>query len=143
MMWRSWIIGLAAIMFCWDDIHAETRIALVIGNSNYETPGWTLENPKNDAKLISRSLSTVGFQVHEILDASEDDMERAFKAHGDRLLEAGPDSVGFVFFAGHGIQESGLNFLIPVDARLTSRADVYGEAPRLGDLFRHLDRAGN
>lgn len=142
-MIRIFSLLLVAILIGSVPVHAETRIALVIGNGDYETRGWDLRNPTNDADLIARSLSKVGFQVHTIKNATRTQMEKAFKAHGDRLAEAGPNSVGFVYFAGHGVQEDGLNFLIPVDARMESRADVYSEAPRLGDVFRHLERAGN
>ena len=119
------------------------RIALVIGNSNYTTPGWQLANPGNDAALLADSLTDIGFEVHTVLDADEDDMETAFQAHGERLAAAGPNAVGFFFYAGHGVQSEGLNYLVPVDLRAQTEADVWAGAPRLDNLFRHLRRAGN
>jgi len=119
------------------------RIALVMGNSDYTTPGWQLANPANDAALLAEALGSIGFDVHTVLDADEDDMEAAFKAHGERLAAAGPKAVGFFFFAGHGVQSEGLNYLVPVDLRAQTEADVWAGAPRLDNLFRHLRRAGN
>ena len=120
-----------------------TRVALVIGNSAYGQPGWYLPNPVNDAKLMTDALEAVGFDVHPVYNAGEDEMEAAFRDHGDGLRAAGPDAVGFVFFAGHGVQADGLNFLLPIDAEVYTEADLYSEAPRLGDLMSHLSRAGN
>jgi hypothetical protein len=122
---------------------AEKRIALIVANSDYATPGWSLHNPKNDAVLMARALEEVGFEVHTVLDASRNDMERAFQAHGERLKSAGSSATGFFYFAGHGVQSEGLNYLIPSDAEAYSEADVWAQAPRLENLFRHLRRAGN
>ena len=58
---------------------AEKRIALVIGNSNYETVGWDLENPVNDAELLAGALENVGFEVHTVLDGTKTGMEEAFQ----------------------------------------------------------------
>ncbi|MEO0467163.1 MAG: TonB family protein [Pseudomonadota bacterium] len=121
---------------------AQERIALVIGNGAYDHMNY-LANPVNDAKLIRDALSDVGFDVHVEYNATEDMMYAAFKAHGERLEGGGADAIGFVFFAGHGLQVDGLNFLLPVDAEVYSTADVYGEAPRLADLFKQLERGGN
>lgn len=119
------------------------RIALLIGNSNYEQTGWSLANPANDAELVGRSLEAVGFDVTLVIDATEDEMEDAFLAHGRRLKAAGPDAIGFFYFAGHGVQSQGLNYLIPTDLEAFSEADVWSGAPRLGLLIRHLEYAGN
>lgn len=122
---------------------AEKRIALIVANSDYSTTGWSLRNPKNDAVLMRRALEEVGFEVHTVLDASRNDMERAFQAHGERLKAAGTESTGFFYYAGHGVQSEGLNYLIPSDAEAYSEADIWAQAPRLENLFRHLRRAGN
>lgn len=123
--------------------HAEKRIALIVANSDYATTGWSLENPKNDAVLMERALEEVGFEVYTVLDANRNDMERAFQAHGERLKAAGQSATGFFYFAGHGVQSEGLNYLIPSDAEAYSEADIWAQAPRLENLFRHLRRAGN
>lgn len=120
----------------------EPRIALIIANSSYETPGWALTNPAYDAVAMERALTEIGYEVHTVVDASENAMEAAFKAHGERLAAAGPEATGFFYYAGHGVQSEGLNYLIPTDLAAYEEADVWG-APRLGTLFRHLRRAGN
>ena len=122
---------------------AEARIALVIGNSKYETTGWALANPANDARLMKQSLEAVGFQVSLLIDATEDEMEDAFAAHGARLRAGGQDTVGLIYFAGHGIQSEGYNYLIPVDANARTEQDVWAQAPRLGQALQHVRSAGN
>ena len=122
---------------------AEERIALVIGNSSYEQGGWSLANPANDAAQITAALETVGFAVTTLIDANESEMEDAFQAHGRALREAGADAVGLFYYAGHGVQSQGLNYLVPVDANISVDADVWAAAPRLGLLTQHLERAGN
>lgn len=122
---------------------AEARIALVIGNSKYQTTGWALINPENDARLMKQSLESVGFSVTMLLNADEDQMEDAFAAHGARLRGAGADAIGLIYFAGHGIQSEGYNYLIPVDANARTEQDVWAQAPRLGQALQHVRAAGN
>ncbi|MEM5516478.1 caspase family protein [Henriciella sp. AS95] len=122
---------------------AEPRIALVIGNSTYETPGWALENPERDARLMKAALEGLDYEVMTVLNADEDGMEQAFADFGAALKEAGPDATGFFFFAGHGVQSEGLNYLIPTDLVAYNEADIWANAPRLELLFRYLENAGN
>ncbi|MEL7110545.1 MAG: SUMF1/EgtB/PvdO family nonheme iron enzyme [Pseudomonadota bacterium] len=122
---------------------AEQRVALVIGNSKYETTGWALANPENDARLMKTSLEAVGFQVEMLINATEDDMEDAFARHGQRLSAAGEEAIGLIYFAGHGIQSQGYNYLIPVDANAQTEQDVWAQAPRLGQALQHVRAAGN
>jgi len=121
---------------------AEKRIALVIGNSQYETTGWSLENPANDAALLSQSLEAVGFEVHSLIDGDKTSMEEAFQAHADRLKEAGEDAVGFFFYAGHGAQHRGVNYLVASDAQLRSALDLMRQ-PKLDLIMDYLEYAGN
>ncbi|WP_084418268.1 caspase family protein [Henriciella litoralis] len=122
---------------------AEPRIALVIGNSDYETTGWKLQNGARDARLMKAALEGLGFEVEAITNADEDEMEEAFASFGARLKEAGPNATGFFFFAGHGVQSEGLNYLIPTELVAYTEADVWANAPRLELLFRYLENAGN
>ena len=131
---RLILLGLMAVLSLGLDAFAEKRIALVIGNSAYETNGWTLTNPVNDAELITTSLERVGFEVHQLLDADRNQMEEAFQDHADRLKAAGEDAVGFFFYAGHGAQHRGLNYLVSTDARLRSAADLMRQ-PKLDLLM--------
>jgi hypothetical protein len=95
-------------------VSAQSRIALVIGNSSYQNVS-ALPNPVNDANDISESLKRLGFSVNTLANASFDDMRHA-------LIDFGPKARGadfaVIFFAGHGMEIGGENWLIPVDARL-------------------------
>ncbi|GAB5458843.1 MAG: hypothetical protein Hens3KO_18730 [Henriciella sp.] len=122
---------------------AEERVALVIGNSDYKMTGWALPNPVADARLIKSALEDVGFDVAIYLDADEDEMEDAFAAHGSRLMAAGPDAIGLIYFAGHGVQSQGYNYLIPVDAKAQTEQDIWAQAPRLGQALDYVRAAGN
>jgi len=142
-MFKRALISIFASLFFPIMAFAEARIALVIGNSQYETTGWALINPENDAQLMKQSLEAVGFSVTLLLNATEDEMEDAFAGHGLRLRNAGPDAVGLIYFAGHGIQSEGYNYLIPVDANARTEQDVWAQAPRLGQALQHVRSAGN
>jgi hypothetical protein len=98
----------------------EKRLALVIGNGDYENAG-RLANPENDAKAISKKLSELGFDVIEYVNLDQRSMKMAIDEFGVRLK--GYD-VGLFFYAGHGLQVDGNNYLIPSDARLDDVTDV-------------------
>jgi len=123
--------------------HAEGRVALVIGNSAYERTGWSLANPVNDAQLMKTALETAGFDVILLLDANEDEMEDAFRDLGAALAAAGEDATGLFYYAGHGVQSQGRNYLVPVDADARTEQDIWGQAPRLGLALEHMEAAGN
>ena len=106
---------------------AEKRVALVVGNGNYEYFG-DLRNPPNDARLMARTLRALGFEVLEHVDVTQKQMKRALKAFGRRLEKAGKDSVALFFYAGHGVQVNGENYLLPVNAEIETEADVNIEA---------------
>jgi uncharacterized caspase-like protein len=117
---------------------AAKRVALVIGNSAYRSVP-TLTNPDNDADDISAAFKRLGFTVREIKDGTYDAMRRG-------LLEFNRDvrgaDIGIVFYAGHGIEVGGENWLIPVDAELRSDIDVDHEAIGLKSLLPALESAG-
>ena len=95
----------------------EPRIALLIGNSTYrEAP---LRNPVNDVRAMAKTLRELGFTVLAHENANKSTMERAILDFGRRLTGGG---VGFFYYAGHGLQVRGRNFLIPVDAEIDSEA---------------------
>jgi hypothetical protein len=123
--------------------HAEERIALVIGNSQYQAVGWELTNPASDARLIADVLEDLDFRVDLRIDASLVEIEDAFAAHGDRLADAGSDAVGVVYYAGHAIQSQGRNYLLPVDQEIHSEQDVWRKGAQLSLAMEHLQAAGN
>jgi len=94
---------------------AERRTALVIGNAAYTTS--PLRNPVHDAQAIAASLTQLGFQVTKLEDATRETMLTAIADLGTRLA---PGGVGLFFFAGHGLQIKGENYLVPVDAPFDS-----------------------
>lgn len=118
--------------------YAETRIALVIGNSDYAVA--PLKNPANDADLMTRTLREVGFEVHEYRDVGRRDLTRAFYDFERRLRNAGDDTVAIVYFAGHGAQLGGENYLIPVDAELVDEIDIEIEGVRASSLLETFRR---
>jgi hypothetical protein len=112
----------------------EQRTALVIGNSAYAS--GNLANPVNDAGDMARALKRLGFDVILKKNIRHRDMEEAIEDFGNRLKRGG---VGLFYYAGHGIQINGVNYLIPVDARIKRESDVRFEAV---DANRILDEMG-
>lgn len=119
---------------------AESRIALVVGNSNYENTR-RLANPANDARLIAQTLRSIGFDVDLRLDVPQKDLKRAIVDFGQRVEAGGPAGVALIFYAGHGVQLDGANYLIPIDARIEREADVPIEAVNAGEMLSLLERA--
>ena len=110
---------------------ADGRVALVVGNSTYAHIG-RLPNPDNDARDISVALRRLGFEVTIELDADRVELTEALRAFTRR--SAGAD-VSLVFYAGHGIEMDGVNYLVPVDARLERDVDVRFETVTVDDLL--------
>lgn len=112
--------------------HADgKRVALVIGNSAYRSVA-ALPNPANDAAAIAAALRRLGFAVNLITDASFDDMRRGLIAFG---RDAAGADMAAVFYAGHGLEVGGENWLIPVDAELKRDTDIENEAVSLRSLI--------
>lgn len=120
-------------------VAAESRLALVIGNSAYATN--VLANPKNDAELIARALKLVGFDVVKLIDADQAAMKRAVLDFGRRLRSS--DGVGLFYYAGHGVQVEGENFLIPVGADIKDAEEVALAGVSLGELLKTMERASS
>lgn len=116
---------------------AEKRVALVIGNSAYAHV-TALPNPANDAKAIGKFLNSAGFEVIQATDLDHDEMIQVLQDFSARISERGPNTVAFVYYAGHGVQIAGDNYLVPVDARIGSEADVPNAAIRLVDVMATL-----
>ena len=110
---------------------ADGRVALVVGNSTYAHIG-RLPNPDNDARDMSAALRRLGFEVTTEFDADRVELTEALRAFTRR--SAGAD-VSLVFYAGHGIEMDGVNYLVPVDARLERDVDVRFETVTVDDLL--------
>jgi hypothetical protein len=117
---------------------AQDRFALVIGNSNYKGAS-PLANPARDAAAISGLLKDAGFDVTSALDLDKTSMSRAIRFFTTSISEKPANSVALIYFAGHGVQVDGENYLLPVDATIAREADVALEALRLGDLMSMLE----
>jgi uncharacterized caspase-like protein len=135
------LFGALLLGFGLSPARAETRIALVIGNSAYRnvTP---LENPGSDAKLIADTLIGLGFNLvggRAQLDLDKPSIDRVVQAFGRQL--AGAD-VGLFYYAGHGVQIRGENFLVPIDANPTREADVDFQMFDTNVLLRQMQGAG-
>ena len=111
---------------------AEGRIALLIGNGAYSTFG-ELRNPRNDAEDVGAAFGRLGFDVTTVLDAGRSRMHEALQAFARRSV--GVD-VAVVFYAGHGMEMDGVNYLVPVDAQLERDADVEFETVQLDQVLR-------
>ncbi len=115
-----------------------SRIALVIGNSDY-TVG-KLKNPVNDALLMASTLASKGFQVTTLKNATRRQMKEGIHKFTSSLDE---QSVGLLYYAGHGIELEGNNYLIPVDAEIAGEGDVEYESINAGRILNGLKRANN
>ena len=117
----------------------EKRLALVIGNSEYkENP---LRNPVNDASAIAGTLRELGFEVMLSTNASNNDMKKLMRSFGEKLAANG--GTGLFYYAGHGIQMNGENYLVPVDAQITKEQDVEMEGVNLKRILGEMDYARN
>jgi uncharacterized caspase-like protein len=116
---------------------AENRFALVIGNSAYRTVS-ALPNPANDAKAMTDLLRSAGFAVVAAPDLTQAEMRQVIGDFAAEAARRGPDAVVLVFYAGHGLQIDGENYLVPIDVNLTKETDVPLQAVRLADLMNVL-----
>ncbi len=116
----------------------EGRQALVIGNSKYVNA--PLRNPANDAEDIAVLLGRLGFQVTKLLNATQREIEQAINTLGRKLRDGG---VGLFYFAGHGVQVNGINYLIPIRANIETEGDVKYEAVNANRVLSKMQDAGN
>jgi uncharacterized caspase-like protein len=138
---RRFALALTAFLslaFASDAALAEKRVALVIGNSAYQNAPQ-LSNPARDAAAISDMLRKADFDVVEsVRDANNQDMRRTLREFSDKSQNA---DVAVVYFAGHGIEVDGQNYLIPTDAVLQRDRDVYDEAISLERILQTVEPA--
>jgi hypothetical protein len=116
----------------------EQRVALVIGNSNYQSAPQ-LANPDHDAQSMAQFLNSAGFEVVEATDLTQDDMIKVVQDFSARVAAHGTNTVAMIYYAGHGVQLAGENYLVPVDAKISSPADLASNSVRLVDVMATLD----
>jgi len=118
---------------------AETRVALVVGNASYAHVA-PLKNPANDAGTMAKALEALGFDVVPVINGDRLSMVRALGEFARRLR---PDGVALFYYAGHGIQVKGANYLIPVDADVKTDYDAAFLSINVADVLRLMDEAGS
>ena len=116
-----------------------TRVALVVGNAAYKSS--PLKNPVNDARAIARALGELGFEVMLKENISQQALIVALREFGNRLKQTG--GTGLFYYAGHGMQVKGANYLIPVDADIASEAEVRYMSVDANQVLDIMEQAGN
>ncbi len=117
----------------------ENRTALVIGNSTYQTSPLT--NPANDATDMAAALKDLNFEVISGVNQNRAEMIRLIRQFGERLKARG--GVGLFYYAGHGVQVEGRNYLVPTDAAIRSENEVELEAVDVARALVEMENAGN
>src|SRR5215510_9824476 len=131
-------LALCSVWLCCQPAFAEKRIALVIGNSAYERVPQ-LQNPVQDATAMSQMFKTAGFDTVMLkLDLRASEMRRALRDFADEARYA---DIAIIYFAGHGLEIQGTNYLIPVDAVLERDIDAADEAVPLDRLLNAMEPA--
>ncbi len=129
---------IAALLLVCQPASAEKRVALVLGNSNYKNAA-VLPNPVNDAAAVAATLKGAGFDIVDSrLDLSAADMRRALRDFADQARDS---DLAVVYYAGHGIEIDGTNYLIPTDATLQRDTDIYDEAFSLDRVLLTIEPA--
>ena len=128
------LLILAATAF---SAEAASRVALVIGMSKYQNVG-TLSNTVNDANAIAEKLQGLGFEVSRSIDQPLAELVKTVSAFS---FKAETSDIAMVYYAGHGVEVNGENYLIPVDAKVTKPSDIGGQAITLKQLRTAVENA--
>ena len=115
------------------------RLALVIGNADYSSAA-KLKNTRNDATSMAAELQAMGFEVMKVMDGTYEQMKNAIYAFGDKAQSV---DVSVFFYAGHGLEVDGTNYLVPVDANIQSALDVKQKAIPLTGVIRTMEFAND
>jgi hypothetical protein len=134
------ILAFFVAAFTFAQAAAQQKYALVIGNGAYRSR--PLANPVNDAADMKTTLEGLGFAVEPLVNGNRVEMQDAVSRLKTRL-SGSPDSYGFLFYAGHGVQSGGETFLAPVDADIPQEAYLPDRAVSFGAVLRELENAGN
>ncbi len=117
---------------------SERRVALVVGNNAYEVA--PLDNPVNDANAVAQTLESAGFEVTKLLDATQRDLNLAIINFGNSLTK---DAIGLFYYAGHGVQVRGRNYMIPIGAAIEVEDHVEVEGVDLAKVLGRMGGARN
>jgi uncharacterized caspase-like protein len=130
----SWATATNAVAASPPTASTKSKVALIIGNSRYVR--GALENPVNDATDIAQLLPQYGFEVIRVLDADKQKMREAVRRYTAML---GPKTIALMFYAGHGMQVNGKNYLIPTDANIRGAEDVDDQAVALDWVMQNIE----
>ena len=119
---------------------AVERLALLIGNQNYSEKVGPLKNPHKDIALVSESLRAVGFKVTTLQDADYKQMQVAIKKHVADVKAAGPDTISFFYYSGHGASDADtrINYLIPTDVENADDTSLWANSVEQTDVLDKL-----
>ena len=135
--WREFLLAAALLLLC-QPAFAEKRVALVLGNSMYQNVP-PLSNPINDGTLMATTFRQAGFDVVDArFNLSSQDTRRVLRNFEDRARDA---DIAVIYYAGHGMEVDGTNYLVPVDARLERDTDIYDEAFSLDRILVAVEPA--
>ena len=129
---------LAALLVASSEATAERRSALVIGNGDYRI--GPLRGPTHDARNMADALRQSGFSVEECVDCDKREMETAIRDFGTRINRGG---VGLFYYAGHGMEVGGVNYLIPIRASIQAEDEIPYEAVDVGRVLSKMESASN
>ena len=118
----------------------EQRVALVIGNNNYSGMLSKLHNPINDALAMKNVLEQKGFKVIYGKNSTKKEMNQKLEMFYASIKKGG---IGMFYFAGHGIEVEGQNYLIPTDSKIKEKSDTEDEALNLNKITKHMQKIGN
>lgn len=131
-------MALLVVSLCMPAWGAEKRLALVVGNARY--PLAPLNNPENDARVVASTLRRLGFEVIEHVNLPVKDFRRVLREYAKRVQDT--EGTALFFYAGHGVQIDGRNYLLPVDINVRDEYEIKDEAVDVEELFvSRLDRA--
>jgi formylglycine-generating enzyme required for sulfatase activity len=116
----------------------ERRVAIVIGNSDYSFS--PLKNPVNDAKSVTKALKRLNFKVYDYYNLSREDIMRAVNRFTESENRGG---TALFFYAGHGVQSNGNNYLVPINSNIKTETDIEFESVNMNRVIGKMNEAGN
>lgn len=132
------LFGLFLCIWCNDGLCASDRVALVIGNQDYQDA--PLKNPVNDANDLSEALHQLGFTVITKINVTHREMERSLREFKQKIT---PNSVALFYFSGHGVQMNGKNYLLPVGQTIYGPEEIRFKSVQADFVLAKMESAGS
>jgi hypothetical protein len=131
------LCGAALIAFSSGGANAERRVAMVVGNAQYQDRSMVLPNPKNDAEDVAAALRSIGFEVMEVINSDKRGLDRSMASFARMATDS---DTALFYYAGHALQYQGRNYLMPVDAEVQDEISLRYQMLALDDVRAALDR---